>query len=95
GTSARVAAVIGPEGGFSEAEAACIRAAGGHTITMGSTILRTETAAVVACALILYHLGGLGACATSEAYEARDAAGEGASEGTSANSSPQGTRDAS
>ncbi|MDR0347432.1 MAG: 16S rRNA (uracil(1498)-N(3))-methyltransferase, partial [Coriobacteriales bacterium] len=39
GTSARVAAVIGPEGGFSEAEAACIRAAGGHTITMGSTIL--------------------------------------------------------
>jgi 16S rRNA (uracil1498-N3)-methyltransferase len=57
----RVAAFIGPEGGFSETEAAQIRAAGGRTVTLGDTILRTETAAVVACALILHHLGALGA----------------------------------
>jgi 16S rRNA (uracil1498-N3)-methyltransferase len=53
---------VGPEGGFSAEEAALLKNAGAHTITLGETILRTETAAVVACALVLYHLGGLGAC---------------------------------
>jgi 16S rRNA (uracil1498-N3)-methyltransferase len=52
----QVAIFIGPEGGFSADEAALIKAAGAKTITLGATILRTETAAVVACALILYHL---------------------------------------
>jgi 16S rRNA (uracil1498-N3)-methyltransferase len=52
---------IGPEGGFSPAEAALITQAGALTVTMGDTILRTETAAVVASALVLYQLGGLGA----------------------------------
>jgi 16S rRNA (uracil1498-N3)-methyltransferase len=57
----RVAVIVGPEGGFSEAEAAFIRGAGAHTVTLGDTILRTETAAVVACALTLHKRGALGA----------------------------------
>jgi 16S rRNA (uracil1498-N3)-methyltransferase len=57
----RLAVFIGPEGGFSEAEATLIRAQGAQVATLGATILRTETAAVVACALILHQLGGLGA----------------------------------
>lgn len=57
----KVALLIGPEGGFSQDEVTRIRSHGAQTITMGSTILRTETAAVVACALVLYHLGALGA----------------------------------
>jgi 16S rRNA (uracil1498-N3)-methyltransferase len=51
-----VALLIGPEGGFAneELEAAC--AAGAIRFSLGPRILRTETAAVVASALILYEL---------------------------------------
>lgn len=56
----RVALFIGPEGGFSVAEAECINAVGAKTVTLGKAILRTETAAVVASALVLYQLGALG-----------------------------------
>ncbi|MDR1083185.1 MAG: 16S rRNA (uracil(1498)-N(3))-methyltransferase [Coriobacteriales bacterium] len=56
----RIAVIVGPEGGFSAQEATWVKQAGGKTITLGETILRTETAAVVACALVLYHLGALG-----------------------------------
>jgi 16S rRNA (uracil1498-N3)-methyltransferase len=71
----RVAAFIGPEGGFSEQEATHIKAAGGWTVTLGDTILRTETAAVVACALILHHLGALGASGSCETVGAPAARG--------------------
>jgi 16S rRNA (uracil1498-N3)-methyltransferase len=57
----RIALFIGPEGGFSHAEADALRTAGARVVTLGDTILRTETAAVVASTLVLYHLGGLGA----------------------------------
>jgi 16S rRNA (uracil1498-N3)-methyltransferase len=57
----RVALFVGPEGGFSAVEAALLESAGAHTVTLGKTILRTETAAVVTCALALFHLGALGA----------------------------------
>jgi 16S rRNA (uracil1498-N3)-methyltransferase len=53
-TSAAV--LIGPEGGFSEAEVAAARAAGFLPITLGPRILRMETAAVVAAALVLHEL---------------------------------------
>ncbi|HBT95090.1 MAG TPA: hypothetical protein DEB24_02820 [Coriobacteriia bacterium] len=43
--------------------------AGAVVASMGDTILRTETAAVVAGALVLYRLGGLGAAKP----DARDA----------------------
>ncbi len=48
---ARVMLVVGPEGGLSRAEVDALRAAGAVTATLGGTILRTETAAVVAVAL--------------------------------------------
>jgi 16S rRNA (uracil1498-N3)-methyltransferase len=57
----RLALFVGPEGGFSASEIERMCAAGAHVISLGPTILRTETAALVALALVLYHLGGLGA----------------------------------
>ncbi|MBQ2764601.1 MAG: 16S rRNA (uracil(1498)-N(3))-methyltransferase [Firmicutes bacterium] len=52
-----IALVIGPEGGFSEREADMIIAAGGHSVTMGSRILRTETAGPTALAVLMYEFG--------------------------------------
>ncbi len=51
---------VGPEGGFTSEEVDAVIAAGVIPITLGSYILRTETAAIVGLALILYELGGLG-----------------------------------
>ena len=50
-----VALLIGPEGGFVEAEVALACESGALKITLGPRVLRTETAAVVASALILYE----------------------------------------
>jgi 16S rRNA (uracil1498-N3)-methyltransferase len=44
---------IGPEGGFSEDEAAALRGGGAHVVTLGARVLRAETAAVAAIAQIL------------------------------------------
>ena len=46
-------AVIGPEGGLSDAEAAQLEAAGFALTTLGAHILRAETACVVIAALLL------------------------------------------
>lgn len=54
----RLALLIGPEGGFSEAEADLARAAGVQTVSLGPRILRAETAGPVATALALYQLDG-------------------------------------
>jgi 16S rRNA (uracil1498-N3)-methyltransferase len=51
-----LALFTGPEGGYSAAEAAQARAAGLRTFTLGKRILRMETAAVVAAALVLHEL---------------------------------------
>ena len=51
-----VAVIIGPEGGFSDAEAEKITAAGGRPVSLGKTILRTETAGPAALAMIMYEL---------------------------------------
>lgn len=59
-SDASVLVVIGPEGGLEESEVASLEAAGGVVVTLGDTILRTETASIVAAALTLYELGGLG-----------------------------------
>ena len=58
---ARVAVCIGPEGGFTEEEVEVLRGAceHGYSVTLGPSILRTETAGIVASALTLYELGGL------------------------------------
>lgn len=52
----KIAVVIGPEGGFSEAEAEAITKAGGESVSLGRTILRTETAGMAAIAMIMYEL---------------------------------------
>ena len=51
----KIALLIGPEGGFSEEEIRKILAAGGQAVTLGPRILRTETAGMIAAALILYE----------------------------------------
>lgn len=51
-----IAVLIGPEGGFSDAEVAQITSAGGRSVTLGKTILRTETAGMAAIAMIMYEL---------------------------------------
>ena len=48
-----VAVIVGPEGGFSEAEAEEISRHGGKTVTLGKRILRTETAPVAAITAIM------------------------------------------
>ena len=57
---ASVALFIGPEGGFSFLEVDKLQDIGAQVITLGDTILRTETAGIVASALLSYELGGLG-----------------------------------
>ena len=52
----RVAVIIGPEGGFSDEEAIAIIGAGGKSVSLGRTILRTETAGMAALAMIMYEL---------------------------------------
>ncbi|HNY77581.1 MAG: 16S rRNA (uracil(1498)-N(3))-methyltransferase [Sedimentisphaerales bacterium] len=57
GPVASVAILIGPEGGFSDAETAQACESGGIPVSLGPRILRTETAAIVAPALVLHVLG--------------------------------------
>jgi 16S rRNA (uracil1498-N3)-methyltransferase len=52
--------VVGPEGGLEPSEVARLAALGAVPVTLGGTILRTETAGIVAVALVAYELGGLG-----------------------------------
>jgi 16S rRNA (uracil1498-N3)-methyltransferase len=52
--------VLGPEGGFSAEEAAAAEAAGFVVAGLGPRILRAETAAVAACALVQFLWGDLG-----------------------------------
>ncbi len=54
-----VALLIGPEGGIAEEEAAAVEAIGGKAVTLGSRILRTETAGLVALTLVLHCAGDL------------------------------------
>lgn len=56
----KVAILIGPEGGFTEEEINTLKDKGAYIITLGSRILRTETAGFTAASLIQYELGDLG-----------------------------------
>jgi len=55
----RVIVAIGPEGGLSHREARAAQVAGAHLISLGSRILRTETAGLVTCSALLYASGDL------------------------------------
>ena len=50
-----VGILIGPEGGFDEKEIAQAQAAGGLSVSLGSRILRTETAAITAVSMCMLH----------------------------------------
>lgn len=52
----RVGIIIGPEGGFADEEAEELKAAGAVCVTLGKTILRTETAGLAALAVTMYEL---------------------------------------
>ena len=57
----KLAVVVGPEGGIEAEEIhALMQCENAHLVSLGSSILRTETAGIVAPALILYSLGQLG-----------------------------------
>jgi 16S rRNA (uracil1498-N3)-methyltransferase len=55
-----VALLIGPEGGITQAEAELATGAGFRVTTLGPRILRTETAAIAALAVVQAALGALG-----------------------------------
>lgn len=57
---APVALVVGPEGGLAREEVAQLRALGARAVTLGSLILRTETAALAALAVMAHLDGELG-----------------------------------
>ena len=53
----QLALLVGPEGGFSETEANLAVNSGLSSVSLGARILRMETAALVASALVLYEAG--------------------------------------
>ena len=55
-----IAILIGPEGGYTEYEVDLASKSTWKAVTLGPRILRMETAAIVACALILNYFGDMG-----------------------------------
>ncbi|MCE5198131.1 MAG: 16S rRNA (uracil(1498)-N(3))-methyltransferase [Armatimonadota bacterium] len=53
-----VLVIIGPEGGLTEDEAALAKSAGAKCVTLGRRVLRSETAAIAASAVVMYELEG-------------------------------------
>lgn len=53
----RLAAFIGPEGGFEPVEVEAARAAGLALVSLGPRMLRAETAAIAVCAIVMYEKG--------------------------------------
>lgn len=60
GRPREVSLFIGPEGGFEDDEVAMAVASGVVTVSLGPRILRSETAGIVAAALVLDALGEMG-----------------------------------
>ncbi|UOF88916.1 16S rRNA (uracil(1498)-N(3))-methyltransferase [Fodinisporobacter ferrooxydans] len=56
----RICIAIGPEGGWDDGEIAEFLALHAQPVTLGPRILRTETAGLVAAAVILYEYGEMG-----------------------------------
>lgn len=57
--ASHIAIMVGPEGGFEPKEVEMAQRRGAKVVSLGRRILRTETAAIVAVALVLYELGEL------------------------------------
>ncbi|NVJ06808.1 16S rRNA (uracil(1498)-N(3))-methyltransferase [Myxococcus sp. AM001] len=60
GAGTAVALVIGPEGGLAREEVEALKALGARPVTLGERILRTETAALAALAVMMHLDGELG-----------------------------------
>lgn len=58
--NAKIALIIGPEGGLEEAEVIKLEENGAKVITLGNRILRTETVAMAVTSILMYELGDLG-----------------------------------
>lgn len=52
-----IAIIIGSEGGFCEQEIAILKENGAKSVTLGSRIMRCETASIVTCGIVMYTLG--------------------------------------
>ncbi len=52
----RVALIVGPEGGFAPEEVKILKEMGTTCVTLGKTILRTETAGLAALAMCMYEM---------------------------------------
>ncbi len=59
-TRVQLTLIIGPEGGFTPEEIDAAQRHGAHPVTLGPRILRTETAGLIAAALVLGACGELG-----------------------------------
>lgn len=57
-TFKKIAVLVGPEGGFDDAEIKKLEAHGAKVVSLGKRILRTETAGFVATTCIQYESGG-------------------------------------
>lgn len=53
----KVAVVIGSEGGFDTEEAELLISSGAECVTLGSRILRGDTACTTVCGLVMYEIG--------------------------------------
>jgi 16S rRNA (uracil1498-N3)-methyltransferase len=56
--STKATLVVGPEGGWTDVELDCARRSGFHEASLGTLILRTETAVIAALCAFNYALGG-------------------------------------
>lgn len=57
GGAAEVVILIGPEGDFSPEEVSLAQRAGAHPVSLGKTVLRSETAAIATLAILQHALG--------------------------------------
>jgi 16S rRNA (uracil1498-N3)-methyltransferase len=55
----RIMTIVGPEGGFTQREIRFAKDAGFHIVSLGSRILRSETAAIALVSIIQYEWGDL------------------------------------
>ena len=55
GSNKKIVVLIGPEGGFSDREVREIKFSGGVSVTLGKRVLKTDTAAISALAMINYE----------------------------------------
>jgi 16S rRNA (uracil1498-N3)-methyltransferase len=52
----KIGIIIGPEGGFEDSEVETAIETGGKVVSLGSRILRTETAAMTSVGMVMLHV---------------------------------------